>query len=313
MLPVMKRLFIASRGNPEHLAQLFREELPDFEVLTEQPKPDDADVPFIVVGRPLPGVVRAVPGLKLVLSLNAGIEHLLASGEVPDELPIVRLVDEGLALGMAEWVLAQALAWHRNLFLYSELQSKGEWTPLPEKLASERQVTVLGAGALGRPVADHFVRFGFDTRVWSRSSHEIPGAKTFAGMDQLHDAVRGSDILVNLLPLTAQTTDIVNLNVINMLTDAAFFINGARGGHVVDADLIAALDSGKLSGAALDVFRIEPLPAEDPLWKHPKIRLSPHVAAPTHQHMAVKEMAANIRRFESGEPVLHVVDRRLGY
>lgn len=313
MLPVMKRLFIASRGNPEHLAQLFRAELPDFEVLTEQPKPDDADVPFIVVGRPLPGVVRAVPGLKLVLSLNAGIEHLLASGEVPDELPIVRLVDDGLALGMAEWVLAQALAWHRNLFLYADLQAKGEWTPLPEKLANERKVTVLGAGALGRPVADHLVRFGFDTRVWTRSKHDIPGATTFAGKEQLLDAVRGSDILINLLPLTAQTTDIVDLNVISLLADGAFFINGARGGHVVDADLIAALDSGKLSGAALDVFRVEPLPAEDPLWKHPKIRLSPHVAAPTHQHMAVKEMAANIRRFENGEPVRNVVDRTLGY
>lgn len=313
MLPVMKRLFIASRGNPEHLAQLFRAELPDFEVLTEQPKPDDADVPFIAVGRPLPGVVRAVPGLKLVLSLNAGIEHLLASGEVPDELPIVRLVDDGLALGMAEWVLAQTLAWHRNLFLYAQLQAKGEWTPQAEKLANERKVTVLGAGALGRPVADHLVRFGFETRVWARSKHDIPGATTFAGMGQLHDAVRGSDILITLLPLTAETADIVNLDVISELADGGFFINGARGGHVVDADLIAALDSGKLSGAALDVFRVEPLPADDPLWKHPKIWLSPHVAAPTHQHMAVKEMAANIRRFENGEPVRNVVDRTLGY
>ncbi len=313
MLPVMKRLFIASRGNPEHLAQLFRAELPDFEVLTQQPEPGDADVPFIVVGRPLPGVIRAVPGLKLVLSLNAGIEHLLASGEVPDELPIVRLVDEGLALGMAEWVLAQTLAWHRNLFHYAEIQAKGDWAPLAEKLANERKVTVLGAGALGRPVADHLVRFGFETRVWARSQHDIPGATTYAGKSQLLDAVNGADIVINLLPLTAETADIVDKNLIAAMADGGFFINGARGGHVVDADLIAALDSGKLSGAALDVFRTEPLPAEDPLWKHPKVRLSPHVAAPTHQHMAVKEMAANIRRFENGEPVRNVVDRSLGY
>lgn len=313
MLAVMKRLFIASRGNPEQLAQLFRTELPDFEVLTDQPQAGDADVPFIVVGRPLPGVIRAVPGLKLVLSLNAGIEHLLASGEVPEALPIVRLVDEGLALGMAEWVLAQTLAWHRNLFHYTELQAKGEWTPIPEKLANERKVTVLGAGALGRPVADHLVRFGFDTRVWARSRHDIAGATTFAGADQLIASVRGSDIVINLLPLTAQTADIIDKALFNAMADGGFFINGARGGHVVDADLIAALDSRKLSGAALDVFRVEPLPSEDPIWKHPKIRLSPHVAAPTHQHMAVKEMAANIRRFENGEPVLHAVDRSLGY
>ncbi len=313
MLTVMKRLFIASRGNPEQLAQLFRAELPDFEVLTEQPKAGDAEVPFIVVGRPLPGVVRAVPGLKLVLSLNAGIEHLLASGEVPDVLPIVRLVDEGLALGMAEWVLAQALAWHRNLFLYAELQAKGEWAPQAEKLANERKVTVLGAGALGRPVADHLVRFGFQTSVWARSNHDIPGATTYAGADRLIEAVRGADIVINLLPLTAETADIIDGELISAMADGAFFINGARGGHVVDADLLAALDSGKLSGAALDVFRIEPLPGEDPLWHHPKVRLSPHVAAPTHQHMAVKEMVANIRRFENGEPVRNVVDRSLGY
>jgi len=313
MLAVMKRLFIASRGNPEHLAQLFRAELPDFDVLTEQPKDGDADVPYIVVGRPLPGVVRAVPGLKLVLSLNAGIEHLLASGEVPEELPIVRLVDDGLALGMAEWVLAQALAWHRNLFLYAELQSKGEWAPQPEKLANERKVTVLGAGALGRPVAEHFVSLGFHTNVWARSRHSIPGANTFSGMDQLPEAARGADILVNLLPLTAETADLIDTDLLAVLADGAFFINAARGGHVVDADLITALDSGKLSGAALDVFRTEPLPIEDRLWQHPRVRLSPHVAAPTHQHMAVKEMAANIRRFEQGEPVRNVVDRSLGY
>ncbi len=311
--PVMKRLFIASRGNPEHLAQLFRAELPDFEVVTEQPRTGDPDVPYIVVGRPLPGVIGAVPGLKLVLSLNAGIEHLLASGEVPDHLPIVRLVDDGLALGMAEWVLAQALAWHRNLFLYADLQARSEWSPQPEKLAGERKVAVLGAGALGRPVAGHFVRFGFETRIWARSRHDIAGATAFAGKPQLAEAVRGADILVNLLPLTAETANIVDASLLDALADGAFFINGARGGHVVDADLIAALDSGKLSGAALDVFRIEPLPAEDPLWKHPKVRLSPHVAAPTHQHMAVKEMAANIRRFERGEPLPHLVDRTLGY
>lgn len=313
MLPVMKRLFIASRGNPEQLAQLFRVELPDYEVLTQQPQASDEDVPFIVVGRPLPGVIRAVPGLKLVLSLNAGIEHLLASGEVPEHLPIVRLVDDGLALGMAEWVLAQALAWHRNLFFYADQQARVEWTPQAEKLANERKVTVLGAGALGRPVAEHFIRFGFATRVWARSRHDIAGATSFAGKDQLADAVRGADILVNLLPLTAETTDIVDAGLIDLLADGAFFINGARGGHVVDADLIAALDSGKLSGAALDVFRVEPLPVEDPLWRHPLVRLSPHVAAPTHQTMAVKEMAANIRRFENDEPLLHVVDRHKGY
>jgi len=313
MLPVMKRLFIASRGNPEHLAGLFRNELPDHEVLTQAPNPGDAPVPYIVVGRPTPGVIAAVPGLELVLSLNAGIEHLLASGEVPEHLPIVRLVDDGLADGMSDWVLAQALAWHRNLLVYKDLQAKRVWEPQQEKLARERKVTVLGAGALGTPVAEHFVRFGFDTSVWSRSGRAVNGAKSFAGRTSLIEALRGADILVNLLPLTAETVDIVDSEVLGALSPGAFFINGARGAHVVEPDLIAALDSGQLSGAALDVFRIEPLPESDPLWSHPKVLLSPHVAAPTHAHTAVAEMAENIRRFERGERLPHLVDRSLGY
>ncbi|TPP05877.1 2-hydroxyacid dehydrogenase [Rhizobium glycinendophyticum] len=310
---LMKRIFIASRGNPEHMACLFREELPNHDVITEQPKKGEGPVPYIVVGRPLPGVIAAVPGLELVLSLNAGIEHLLASGEVPDHLPIVRLVDDGLAEGMSEWVLAQALSWHRNLTVYQGLQARGEWAPQPEKLARERRVTILGAGALGGAVTQHFVNFGFKTRSWSRSGRLIEGAQSFAGREQLLDAVDGADILVNLLPMTLETADVVDATVLRRLARGAFFINGARGGHVVDADLIAALDDGHLSYAALDVFRIEPLPAADPLWKHPKVLVSPHVAAPTHAHAAVLEMAENIRRFERGEKLPHLVDRSLGY
>ena len=313
MLVVMKRIFIASRGNPEQMAEMFRSELPDFDVFTQQPAPGDAPVPFVVVGRPTPGVLAAVPGMELVLSLNAGIEHLLASGEVPDGIPIVRLVDDGLADGMSDWVLAHALGWHRNLALYRDLQSKNEWAPQSEKLARERIVTILGAGALGAQVAEHFVRFGFVTRVWSRSGRAVDGATSFAGRAQLPDAVKGADILVNLLPLTAETANVVDAAVLGALAPGALFINGARGGHVVDADLIAALDSGQLSSAALDVFRTEPLPADDPLWTHPKVLLSPHVAAPTHARTAVAEMAANIRRFLAGEPIPHLVDRGLGY
>ena len=313
MLAVMKRIFIAARGNPEGMAEMFRKELPEHEVFTQQPQPGDAPVPYIVVGRPTPGVIAAVPGLELVLSLNAGIEHLLASGEVPDHLPIVRLVDDGLADGMSDWVLAHALAWHRNLGLYATLQAKGEWAPQAEKLARERVVTVLGAGALGAQVAAHFVRFGFQTRVWSRSGRAVEGAESFAGRASLIESVTGADILVNLLPLTSETADVVDAAVLGAMAQGSFFINGARGGHVVDADLISALDSGQLSSAALDVFRTEPLPSQDPLWSHPKVLLSPHVAAPTHAHTAVAEMAENIRRFERGEPLPHLVDRTLGY
>ncbi|WP_158626019.1 2-hydroxyacid dehydrogenase [Arsenicitalea aurantiaca] len=309
----MKRIFIASRGNPEHLASLFRAQLPDHDVLVEQPDPQGPAVPYIVVGRPLPGVIAAVPGLELVLSLNAGVEHLLASGEVPDHLPIVRLVDEGLAEGMAEWVMAHVLGWHRNLRHYEAIQPAAQWQPKPEKLARERIVTVLGSGALGAPVVQHLLAFGFKTRVWSRSGRPVAGAESFAGRERLIEAVSGADILINLLPLTTETADILDASVFSAMAPGSFLINGARGGHVVDADLIAALDQGQLSGAALDVFRTEPLPPESPFWSDRRILVSPHVAAPTHLDMAVAEMAGNIRRFERTEPIPHLVDRQRGY
>lgn len=309
----MKRILIASRGKPEQLAALFREQLPEHEVLTDLPKAGDAPINYMVVGRPAPGVIASVPGVELILSLNAGIEHLLDSGEIASETPVVRMVDDGLAEGMTEWVLAEAMAWHRNIRLYEGFQREIQWAPQAEKLAHERIVAILGAGALGAPVARHFVSFGFKTHVWSRTGREINGAKSFGGRDGLLPAVERADILVNLLPLTGETENIIDAKLLGALATGAFFINGARGAHVIDSDLIAALDSGQLSGAALDVFRIEPLPESDPLWRHPKILISPHVAAPTHMHIAVQEIAKNIRRFEGGEEIPHLVDKSLGY
>jgi len=308
----MTRILIASRGDLEPIAALFRAELPSHEVLTEPPIPD-VPIPYLVAGRPAPGVIAGVARVELVLSLNAGIEHLLAGGEVPREVPIIHLVDEGLSEGMADWVLGHALSWHRNLGLYRAQQERGVWLQQPEKLARERLVTVLGAGAIGGPIAAHFVRFGFETRVWSRSGRPVEGATSFAGRSQLLEAVRDADIVVDLLPMTAETENLVDAALFSAMRRGGFFINGGRGGHVVDADLIAALDQGQLSGAALDVFRIEPLPESHPFWRHPKVIVSPHVAAPTHPQTAVKVIAETIRRHERGEPLAHVVDRALGY
>jgi glyoxylate/hydroxypyruvate reductase A len=307
----MKRLLIAQ--GTETLAALFRAALPDHEILIDLPRPGDPPIDYMVVGRPAAGLIAAVPEVKLILSLNAGIEHLLRAGEIAEGTPIVRMVDDGLAEGMTEWVLAEALAWHRNIRLYERFQREHQWQPQAEKLAHERAVTILGAGALGTPVAEKFVAFGFDTRVWSRSGRIVEGATSFAGKDGLIPAVTSADILVNLLPLTSETENVVDAKLFAAQASGGFFINGARGGHVVDADLIAAVDSGQLSGAVLDVFRVEPLPQGDPLWDHPNIRVSPHVAAPTHPRIAVLEIARNVGRFERGEAIPNLVDKALGY
>jgi glyoxylate/hydroxypyruvate reductase A len=308
----MNRLFIAARSQPERWAELFRAELPDHEVVTELPE-DGRPTPIVVVGVPPAGLLGRLVGLELVLSINAGVEHLLASGEVPGPVPIVRMVDPGLVDGMVEWVAARVLAWHRNLFQYREQQGAGRWAPRPEKLARERTVAVLGAGELGRPVATMLAALGFRTRAWSRSPKAIAGVEGFAGRDGLAAAVEGVDILVNLLPATAETTDLVDARLLARMAPGGLFVNGGRGAAVNEADLLAALDEGRLDAAALDVFRGEPLAAGHLFWAHPKLFVTPHVAAITHPHTSVAIMAANVRRFERGEPLPNLVDRAQGY
>ncbi|WP_426167587.1 2-hydroxyacid dehydrogenase [Sandarakinorhabdus sp. DWP1-3-1] len=306
----MKTLFIAARSDPEAMAAMFRAELPGHDVVTKAP--GDRPVHYAVVGKPLPGTLSSLTGLELVLSLNAGIEHLLASGEVPEGVPIVRMVDPGLVEGMVEWVAAQLLAWHRNLFVYRDQQAAGEWRQHGELMARERVVTVLGAGALGGPVATMLAALGFQVRTWSRSGRAVAGTATFGG-DDLAAAVAGADALINLLPATAATTDIIDAALLARLAPGALLVNAGRGAAVVDGDVLAALDAGQLSAAVLDVFRTEPLPADHPFWAHPRVLVSPHVAAPTHARTAVAVMADSVRRHERGEPVPHVVDRSLGY
>lgn len=307
-----RRLLVAARANPQAFAEPFRRELPGHDILTAPPD-DGEPVAYAVVGRPPPGLLAGLNGLELVLSLNAGIEHLLVPGEVPDGVPIVRMVDPGLVEGMVQWVAAQLLAWHRNLHAYRARQRAGRWEPQAELLARERVVTVLGAGALGMPVAAMLAAIGFRTRAWSRTPRAIAGVETFAGADALHEAVAGADALVNLLPLTAATADLIDAPLLSRMRAGGLFVNAGRGGAVVEADLIAALDDGRLSAAALDVFREEPLPAAHPFWSHEKVFLSPHVAAPTHARTAVAVMAESVRRHEAGGPVPHVVDRSAGY
>jgi glyoxylate/hydroxypyruvate reductase A len=306
----MKTVLVAARANPEAMAAMFRAELPGHDIVTTAPA--DRPVAYAVVGKPLPGTLSALRGLELVLSLNAGIEHLLASGEVPAQVPIVRMVDPGLVDGMVEWVTAQLLAWHRNLFVYRDQQRAGVWHQHAELMARERIVTVLGAGALGGPVATMLATLGFQVRTWSRSGRQVAGTTGFGG-DQLAAAVAGADALVNLLPATAATADLIDARLLAGLNPGALLVNAGRGAAVVDEDVIAALASGQLGWAVLDVFRTEPLPADHAFWTHPRVFVSPHVAAPTHARTAVAVMAESIRRHERGEPVLHLVDRAVGY
>jgi glyoxylate/hydroxypyruvate reductase A len=305
----MKKILVMLRSNAEQWVELLQTALPRHAVS----RGDAGEADYAVVGKPPPGALSALRGLQVVFSVNAGIEALLESGEVPARVPIVRMVDDGLAEGMLEWVLATTLAWHRNLFAYRELQLREQWTPGREILARDRRVTVLGAGHLGGRVAASLAQIGFDTRVWSRSPKHIAGATSLFGPAMLQEAVKGSDLLINLLPLTPSTENLIDRELLSCLAPQAVLINGGRGRHVVDQAVIDLLDSGQLRAAVLDVFREEPLPASHAFWRHPGVYLTPHVAAPTHAATAVRAIAENILGFEAGAPLRHVVDLERGY
>lgn len=305
-------LAIVSRADTTAWVALFRAALPGHEIFGTLDAAAGRPLDYVVVGRPPPGTLAGLTGLKAIFSLNAGVEHLLADPTLPP-VPLVRLVDDGLEEGMTEWVVAQVLAWHRNLAAYRRQSEAGVWKPLKERLARERTVTVLGAGRLGGAAAAALASLNFKVRTWSRTPKSIPGVTDMAGEGRLLEAVEGADVLVDLLPLTSETADLVGAAVFARLAPGALFVNAARGGHVVDADLVAALDAGLLGAAVLDVFREEPLPSSHPFWAHPGITVSPHVASVTHASTAVAAMADNIRRFEAGGTLAHVVDPARGY
>ncbi len=309
----MNTILVLLRSNLEQWTRLLQAALPEHRIITDVAQAEGAVIAYAVVGKPAPGVLARIPGLAVLFSVNAGIEGLLESGEVPAGLPIVRMVDEGLAEGMLEWVLATTLAWHRNLFAYRAAQLAGEWRPLAEVLARDRRVTVLGAGHLGGRVAAALAGIGFQTRTWSRTAKTIAGVRSHYGAAGREAAVAGAEILINLLPLTPATENLLDQRLLSSLAPQAVLINGGRGRHVVDSDVLALLDSGHLRAAVLDVFRAEPLPAGHAFWTHPGVYLTPHVAALTQATTAVAAIADNLRGFEAGAPLRHVVDLARGY
>jgi glyoxylate/hydroxypyruvate reductase len=307
----MKKIAVLLRSNLDEWLQLLHAALPEHIVVGDVAEATDAA--YAVVGKPAPGVLAAMRQLQIVFSVNAGVEALLESGEVPTGVPIVRMVDDGLAEGMLEWVLATTLAWHRNLFAYREQQLKGVWAPLREVLARDRRITVLGAGHLGGRVAAALAQIGFNTRVWSRTPKQILGVESLAGDAALHGAIQNAEILINLLPLTPATENLLDAPLMDLLAPNAVLINAGRGRHVVDQAVVELLDSGRLRAAVLDVFREEPLPQTHPFWRHPGVYITPHVAAPTHASTAVAAIAENLRSYESGAALRHVVELARGY
>jgi glyoxylate/hydroxypyruvate reductase len=274
---------------------------------------DPEEIDYALVWRPEPGFLASLPSLKLILSLGAGVDHLLGDPQLPRHLPIVRLVDPHMTDAMSEYVVLQVLRLHRHDLDYRAQQQERVWRELDQKNAAARRVGILGFGALGRDAAKKLKGLGFDVAAWSRSEKSLAGVESYAGVDGLPRLLGRSEILVCLLPLTAETEGILNARNLALLPRGAALVNAARGAHLVEDDLFAALTSGQISGAVLDVFHDEPLPADHPFWNHPRVVVTPHVAAFTNPATAAPIILDNIRRFEEGRPLLNRIDPARGY
>jgi len=306
-------LFSSQVDDPAAWTRALKRNMPELEIRVWPEVGDVRDIDVALVWRYPPGDLRRYPNLKLIYSLGAGVDHLLDDPDLPTGVPIARIVDPALTDGMSEYVLLAVLRYHRRLPEYERLQRERQWKKLPQPSAVERRIGILGMGELGRDVGIKLAALGFRVAGWSRRPKKIMGIESFAGEDALPAFLARTDILVCLLPLTPETRGIINAHTLAQLSRGAYVINAARGGHVVDADLIAALDSGHIAGATLDVFTPEPLPPTHPYWTHPKVTVTPHIASLTNPETASVQIAANIRRLFAGRPLRHLVDRMAGY
>jgi glyoxylate/hydroxypyruvate reductase len=302
--------------SPDDPADLWRAELqarmPGLDVRIWPQVGDPAEIDIALVWRPPPGELARYPNLRAILSLAAGTDGLVADPDLPD-VPIARMVDPSLTRTMTEYVLLAVLRHHREFDCFERAQRAREWAYAFPPQAADRRVGIMGLGELGSAAARALVAQGFQVLGWSRTPKMLDGVLSYPGRSELHAFLHRTDILVCLLPLTADTVGILDAAIFAELPHGACVINVARGQHLVEGDLLQALDSGHLGGATLDVFREEPLPQGSPLWDHPKVRVTPHVASYSVPSTAADGVAANIRRVSAGEPLLHQVDRVRGY
>lgn len=272
-----------------------------------------ADIEFALVWKPERGVLRTFPNLKAIFSIGAGVDHLFTDPELPEGVPVVRMVEPELTRGMTEYVVLHVLRHHRRQREIAANQRARVWDVIETPTAPSRRVGIMGLGELGAAAARALVALEFDVAGWSRTPKQIPGVESFHGDFGMAAFLARSEILVCLLPLTRETEGILSNDLFAKLPRGASLINAARGGHQVEENILAALESGQLSEATLDVFRQEPLPAGHPFWGHPKVTVTPHNASLTDPDGAARQVLANIERIRRGEPPTNIVDPKAGY
>jgi len=302
--------FCCSNTDPAPWLAGFRQALPQAQVSLWQPGAPPAD--FAVVWAPPQQFFDQQTQLKGIFNIGAGVDALLKL-TLPPDVAVVRLDDAGMAVQMAEYVCQAVIRHFRDLDAYAADARAGQWTFYKPRQRADFPVGIMGLGVLGARVAQALATFEFPVLGWSRAPKVLPGVASFHGPAQLPDFLRQCRILVNLLPLTRHTANILNHRNLSQLQPGGYAINVARGAHLVDDDLLALIDSGHLSGATLDVFRTEPLPADHPFWQHPKITITPHTSARTLRVDSIAQIAAKIVAMQLGEALTGLVDVGRGY
>lgn len=307
-------LLFLSKVDP---ADWWREELvarlPDLEVRIWPEVGDVAGIEYALAWKPKPGELARYPNLQAIFSLGAGVDHLLGDPDLPRDVPVCRVVDDRLTAGMVEYVLLHVLRYHRRQPEYAEQQRRRVWRQLEQPSAGERPVGIMGLGVIGGEVARRLADLGLAVAGWSRTAKDLPGIACFHGADGLEPFLARSLIVVCLLPLTPQTEGILCRRTFAAMPKGGVVINAARGAHLVEHDLLAALNAGHLAGATLDVIRKEPLPREHPFWRQPRVTITPHIASISDPRTVADQVAENVRRARAGAPLLNVVCREAGY
>ena len=302
----MNILFSSETEKAEFWLPLLEKALPGDRFVVDSEK----EIDIALIANPPPGTLAALKDVKLIQSMWMGVERLLADPAYPRGVPLARLIDPGMVAAMSETVVAHVLDWHRHHYYYRSLQAEPRWKRVRQFLASDRTVGFLGLGELGSDAAKKLLALGFQVAGCSRTPKQLKDIRSFTKIEEMLPLV---DALVCLVPLTAQTRNILNEKTFAAMKPKGCVINLARGGHLVEKDLLASLNSGQLRHAYLDVFDTEPLPAGHPFWRHPGVTVTPHAAALTEPRTAVAKIAENVERVRRGEAPLNLVDFAAGY
>ena len=309
----MRILLHRRDGVTEPWLRAFASEMPQAEVIVWEEGQRIAPCDYAVLWSPPPALLDDLMHVKAIFVTGAGVDGIMKFADVLPPVPIVRLGDAGMAVQMAEYIAYAVLRYFRRFDEYENQARSGQWAQLPLREKKAFSVGLMGMGVLGTAVLEALAPFGFPLRGWSRTEKTIDGVACFHGADGLDAFLRGTRVLVCMLPLTTETNNLLDRSRLSVLPEGAYLINVGRGAHVAEPDLLTLIRSGHIAGATLDVFRNEPLPAPHPFWEEPRITITPHVAAATLPFESVVQIAEKIRAMLAGEPVADLVDRSRGY